>query len=237
MAAARRSHVLRVRAADAAIFRAIVRGAKKVETRAATPHHLKVKAGDALVLLCGAERAVRTVAKAERFRSVDALLKKHRAKDVHPGVRTAQELKAMYRSFSGYEEKLKKTGLVAWTLGPAPKGHVLRETAAHRALGRKAAAGAAKVLPLFLHERPRDPRPRRAIEAIDAWGRGKRRLGMAVVRKLSLDAHAAARACRTDAARFAARAAGHAVATWHVPRHADGVPLYASKAAAASKKA
>lgn len=53
---------------------------------------------------------------------------------------------------------------------------------------------------------------------------------MAEVRKLSLDSHAAARECKTDPARFAARAAGHAIATWHVPTHAIGVPRYAQKA-------
>jgi hypothetical protein len=58
---------------------------------------------------------------------------------------------------------------------------------------------------------------------------------MAEVRKLSLDAHAAARGAKTDAARFAARAAGQAVATWHVPTHALAVPIYARKAKEASK--
>ena len=57
----------------------------------------------------------------------------------------------------------------------------------------------------------------------------------AEVRKLSLNSHAAARAAKTDAARFAARAAGQAVATWHVPTHAMGAPIYARKAIAACK--
>ena len=53
---------------------------------------------------------------------------------------------------------------------------------------------------------------------------------MREVRKLSLDAHAAARKAKSNAARFAARAAGQAVATWHVPTHAMAVPIYAAKA-------
>jgi len=57
---------------------------------------------------------------------------------------------------------------------------------------------------------------------------------MADVRKLSLDAHAAARAAKTDAAKFAARAAGQAVATWYVPTHAMAVPMYVQKAIHAS---
>ena len=91
------------------------------------------------------------------------------------------------------------------------------------------------MLPLFERERPRDGRPRAALEAIRAWARGRRSLGMAEVRKLALAAHAAARAATSDAARFAARAAGHAVATWHVPTHAMAVPLYAAKALLAAR--
>ena len=110
-----------------------------------------------------------------------------------------------------------------------------RSSSYHRKFALMAAKEAERVLPIFEKERPNDERPRKAIEAIRAWAHGKRELGMAEVRKLSLDSHAAARECRSDAARFAARAAGHAVATWHVPTHAMGVPMYACKAVIASK--
>jgi len=106
----------------------------------------------------------------------------------------------------------------------------------HRRFALLAAIEAKRVLPIFEREHPKDRRPRQAIEAIRAWAQGKRELGMAEVRKLSLGSHAAARAARSDAARFAARAAGHAVATWHVPTHAMGVPMYACKAIIASRK-
>lgn len=99
-----------------------------------------------------------------------------------------------------------------------------------------AAREAEKVLPFFEQERPDDLRPRKAIEAIREWAEGKRELGMKEVRKLALDAHAAARAAETDAARFAARAAGHAIATWHVPTHAMAVPIYAGKAMLANER-
>ena len=105
----------------------------------------------------------------------------------------------------------------------------------HRRFAQLAAIQARRILPLFEREHPRDPRPRDAVAAIQAWAEGKRKLGMAEVRKLSLAAHAAARAAKTDAARFAARAAGHAVATWHAPTHAMGVPIYACKALLASQ--
>ena len=106
----------------------------------------------------------------------------------------------------------------------------------HRLFARIAAKEALRVLPFFEKERPKDNRPRKAIEAIDAWAKGKRELGMAEVRKLSLDSHAAARACKAGSARFAARAAGQAVAVWHVPTHAMAVPMYAWKAVAANEK-
>ena len=60
---------------------------------------------------------------------------------------------------------------------------------------------------------------------------------MADIRGASLAAHAAARKAKEkegDAACFAARAAGQAVATAHVPQHAYGVIYYALKAIAAA---
>ena len=120
---------------------------------------------------------------------------------------------------------------------PPPADQALARNARyHRRFALLAAMQAKNVLPLFEAERPDDARPRHAIEAIQAWARAKRELGMAEVRRLSLGAHAAARQCQRDAARFAARAAGHAVATWHVPTHAMGVPIYACKAILASER-
>jgi hypothetical protein len=105
-----------------------------------------------------------------------------------------------------------------------------RDSRYHRLFALKAAKEAERVLPIFEKERPNDERPRKAIEAIRAWAQGKRQLDMKEVRALSLASHAAAREATSDAARFAARAAGHAVATWHVPTHAMAVPAYACKA-------
>ena len=110
-----------------------------------------------------------------------------------------------------------------------------RDSRYHRLFALKSVEFAKRVLPFFEKERPDDDRPRQAIEAIKAWALGRRELGMVEVRKLSLASHAAARASKSDAARFAARAAGHAVAVWHVPTHAMAVPWYACKALAASK--
>ncbi|MES2595317.1 MAG: hypothetical protein V4662_08280 [Verrucomicrobiota bacterium] len=122
---------------------------------------------------------------------------------------------------------------------PARKPKVNRDTEPgwryHRQFALKAAQEARRVLPLFEKEHPLDDRPRLAIEAIQAWGDEQRKLGMAEVRKLSLDSHAAAREAKTEAARFAARAAGQAVAVWHAPTHAMAVPYYVCKARHALK--
>jgi hypothetical protein len=119
----------------------------------------------------------------------------------------------------------------------APEASLQRNSRYHRRFALLAAKEAERVLPIFEQERPNDHRPRQAIEAIRAWAQGKRELGMAEVRELSLGSHAAAREASSEAARFAARAAGQAVATWHVPTHAMGAPIYACKAMMASQKA
>src|SRR2546425_10276109 len=90
----------------------------------------------------------------------------------------------------------------------------------HKTLAIWAIDCAERVLPYFEEKYPEDHRPRQAIEALQTWiytGLFK----MAVIRKASLDSHAAAREVGADnAARSAARATGQAVATAHVPRHA-----------------
>jgi hypothetical protein len=97
-----------------------------------------------------------------------------------------------------------------------------------------------RVLPYFEEKYPEDHRPRQAVETLQAWidtGMFK----MSVIRGASLASHAAAREVGEDnAARSAARAAGQAVATAHVPTHAIGAAHYALQAihrAAASSDA
>jgi hypothetical protein len=105
----------------------------------------------------------------------------------------------------------------------------------HKALAAWAAQCAEHVLRLFEEQHPRDPRPRKAIDALRTWIRTGE-FSMAVIRGASLDAHAAARAAGVDsAASFAARAAGQAVATAHVPSHCIGAAWYGAKAADAAE--
>ncbi len=100
----------------------------------------------------------------------------------------------------------------------------------HKTLALWAIDCAERVMPYFEEKYPQDHRPRQAIETLKTWintGVFK----MAVIRKASLDSHAAAREVGEDSpARSAAHAAGQAVATAHVPRHAYGPAIYAQQA-------
>lgn len=100
----------------------------------------------------------------------------------------------------------------------------------HKALALWAIDCVERVLPYFEKTKPEDHRLRKAIETLRTWidtGVFK----MAVIRKASLDAHAAAREVGEDnPARSAARAAGQAVATAHVSRHSYGSAIYAQQA-------
>jgi len=89
---------------------------------------------------------------------------------------------------------------------------------------------AERVLPYFEKKYPKDKRPRKAIEILKDWIRTGE-FKMRVIRKASLDSHASAREVGEDnAARSAARAAGQAVATAHVPTHSIGAAIYALQA-------
>jgi hypothetical protein len=84
------------------------------------------------------------------------------------------------------------------------------------------------ILPLFEEKYPDDKRPRKALETLKEWintGIFK----MSVIRKASHDAHAAAKDAKEDYAKYAAHAAGQAVATAHVPTHALGSSVTVSE--------
>ena len=105
-----------------------------------------------------------------------------------------------------------------------------------KALATWAADCAERVLPIFEKVCPGDDRPRKAIDACREWVRTGI-FSMAVIRKASLSAHAAAREAPSEMARYAARAAGQAVGTAHVTQHAYGAAYYALKAVVAADPA
>ena len=100
----------------------------------------------------------------------------------------------------------------------------------HRLLALWAAACAEHVLHLFESVQPTDGRPRRTIQSTRAWARGEMTMSQA---RAAAGANSAAREL-TGAARWAAYAAGQAVAVSHVPAHELGAAAYAIKAARAA---
>src|SRR5881397_488103 len=101
----------------------------------------------------------------------------------------------------------------------------------HRLLAMWAADCAEHVLHHFEQARPKDDRPRRAIDLGRAWAKGEITWGEA--RTAAGHANAAARHLR-GAARHAAYAAGQAAAVAHVAAHELGAAAYAIKAARAA---
>jgi hypothetical protein len=110
-----------------------------------------------------------------------------------------------------------------------PMEELVRETD-KKTLAAWATDCAERVLPYFEENYPEDPRPRNALTALRAWMTSGV-FHMADIRGASLASHAAAREAGEDSpARSAARAAGQAVATAHVPTHSLGAAAYAQQA-------
>jgi len=97
----------------------------------------------------------------------------------------------------------------------------------HHLLALWAATCAEHVLHLFEQANPEDKRPRQALELTRAWVNGE--IPMKVAHQAAFTANAAAKGM-PDAAKFAALAAGQAVAVAHVAAHELGAAAYAIRA-------
>jgi hypothetical protein len=104
----------------------------------------------------------------------------------------------------------------------------------HHLLALWAADCAQHVLHHFEQARPKDDRPRQAIELGRAWARGE--ITMTQSRTAAGHANAAARDL-SGPARHAAYAAGQAAAVGHVAAHELGAAAYAIRAARAAAPA
>lgn len=100
----------------------------------------------------------------------------------------------------------------------------------HRLLAGWALECAEHVLPIFEDRQPDDGRPRHAIEVGRAWIRGE--VPMREAHREAFTANAAGRGM-PDPVKFAALAAGQAVAVAHVAAHDLGASAYAIRAAGA----
>lgn len=107
----------------------------------------------------------------------------------------------------------------------------LLTNADHYLLALWAATCAEHVLHLFEQANPNDERPRQAIALTRAWVKGQ--IPMKVAHQAAFATNAAAKNM-PDAAKFAALAAGQAVAVAHVAAHELGAAAYAIRAVRAS---
>jgi ASC-1-like (ASCH) protein len=111
-----KKYTLRFRATDKKNFLELKDGLKSVETRAATERYRKVVKGDILVIICGKARLERKVKRARIFKSVDRMIETIPYRKINPSARSIAEVKKAYAGYSGYAEKLKKFGIVAWNI-------------------------------------------------------------------------------------------------------------------------
>lgn len=111
-----KNHLLRFRVVNKNIFEAIKRGKKKVETRAASPKFLNIKAGDEITLVCGKEKFKKQIKKVRKFSSVKDLLGTYKPQEINPKTTNLEESEKVYYSFPGYKQKIKKYGLIALEL-------------------------------------------------------------------------------------------------------------------------
>ncbi len=109
-----KNYTLRFKAVDKKNFDEVKNGLKIVETRAATVKYQPIEVGDTLVFVCGKYRLKKKITKKARFKSINAMVKKIPFKKIMPSIKSVAEMKHAYSSYSGYDEKIKKFGILAF---------------------------------------------------------------------------------------------------------------------------
>jgi ASC-1-like (ASCH) protein len=111
-----KTYTLKFKAVDVDNFNEIRDGIKTIETRAGSPAYQDITKGDKLVIVCGKKKLTKTVTKVHKFKSLGALLKKLPLKRIMPQVKSASEARKIWNSYTGYKERLKKYGIIAWEI-------------------------------------------------------------------------------------------------------------------------
>lgn len=109
-------HILKIRQLDKVVFDAINNGQKTVETRAATAKYRRIKVGDTLVFVCGGDRLERRVGSVAMYPSIEKMAAAIDFQSIMPFVDSAGDMRGIYHSFPGYQEKIQENGLVAFRL-------------------------------------------------------------------------------------------------------------------------
>lgn len=107
---------LRFKAVDVENFNQIKSGEKSIETRAATVKYQPVKTGDELLFTCGEEKLTKKVKAKYHFSDIDEMVKKIPFAKIMPSAKSIEEVKKIYSSYTGYDEKIKQFGIFAFKL-------------------------------------------------------------------------------------------------------------------------
>lgn len=110
------THTLPFAQKDLEIWKLIKSGKKRVETRAAGPKYEHITAGDTLIFSCGGKKFKKTIVKVTKFRTLGAMFKVYDPDVIHPGIGTEKALRAKYDSFTGYKDRIKRYGMLAFEL-------------------------------------------------------------------------------------------------------------------------
>ena len=111
-----KTYTLKFKTANQDVFKAIRMGSKKIETRAATVKYRDIKSGDILIFVCGRRKFERKVKDARIFKTINAMLRVHKVKDIMPSLNSKADLEKAYFSYPKYKEKIKKFGLMAFRI-------------------------------------------------------------------------------------------------------------------------
>lgn len=109
-------HILTIRGTDRQFFELIKFGEKTIETRAATDKYRRIKAKDILIFKCGKNKLEKAVTRVHHFRTIEDLAGSLDLRKIMPFVSSIKQAKLVWYSFPGYQEKIRKYGLVAFEI-------------------------------------------------------------------------------------------------------------------------
>jgi ASC-1-like (ASCH) protein len=107
---------VRFREVDRKNFEEVRSGAKSIETRAATVKYRPIEVGDTLTFACGKDRFAKTITKRYHWPSIDAMVGEVPFQKIMPSVASVEDMKKVYASYPGYEEKIAEHGLLGFEL-------------------------------------------------------------------------------------------------------------------------
>ena len=101
---------------DKDIFKALEKGTKTIETRAAKGRFKRIEPGDVLVFSCANETVEKEVYDISYYDSIEELAEDLPLQNIFPSASSVEEAREIYYSFPNYKYKIKEYGLAAYKL-------------------------------------------------------------------------------------------------------------------------